>query len=164
MLLSEGVDAWLGGNPDFSEGDMVAVADNSNGTSTVTVVGGMTPEHIGNSVTISGSFPLAGLPGGMIRQMQGPGRPLVGLRPAWRMMRIFVVWSIAMWYLLDSSLCDGSPVAFGSPMSTVWPSRRPGCGAGHMRSSGMCATAHRRFAIEDPLPCTPRASEHVRDE
>jgi len=60
MILSEGITRWLGGAAGFSEGDMVAVAINADGTSTVTVVGSMmTPQDIGNSVTIGGTIPLA---------------------------------------------------------------------------------------------------------
>lgn len=60
MILSEGITRWLGGAAGFNEGDMVAVAINADGTSTVTVVGSMmTPQDIGNAVTIQGTIPLA---------------------------------------------------------------------------------------------------------
>jgi hypothetical protein len=60
MVLSEGISAWLGNDPGFHEGDVVTVANNHNGTFTVTVTGSMmTPGDIGNSVTINGSIPLA---------------------------------------------------------------------------------------------------------
>lgn len=60
MILSEGIDRWLGGNAGFHEGDMVSVSSNGDGTSTVTVVGSMmTPDDIGNSLTIGGTIPLA---------------------------------------------------------------------------------------------------------
>jgi hypothetical protein len=60
MLLSEGVDTWLGGAAGFMEGDVVAVTNNGDGTSTVTVVMSMMhPGDIGNSLRISGSIPLA---------------------------------------------------------------------------------------------------------
>ncbi len=60
MLLSEGISTWLGGAAGFMEGDVVAVTNNGNGTSTVTVVMSMmTPADIGNSITISGTIPLS---------------------------------------------------------------------------------------------------------
>lgn len=60
MILSEGIDRWLGGNAGFHEGDVVTVAPNGNGTSTVSVVGSMmTPGDIGDTLTIAGSIPLA---------------------------------------------------------------------------------------------------------
>lgn len=60
MILSEGIDRWLGGSALFHEGDVVGVAVNGNGTSTVTVVGSMmTPGDIGNALTIGGTVPLA---------------------------------------------------------------------------------------------------------
>ena len=60
MILAEGVTRWLGGSTAFHEGDMLTVAINGDGTSTVTVVGSMmTPGDIGNSLTIGGTIPLA---------------------------------------------------------------------------------------------------------
>lgn len=60
MILFEGITRWLGGSTLFHEGDMVSVAVNADGTSTVTVVGSMmTPGDIGNSIAIGGTIPLA---------------------------------------------------------------------------------------------------------
>ncbi|MFN8629271.1 MAG: hypothetical protein U0838_02830 [Chloroflexota bacterium] len=60
MILAEGITRWLGGAAGFSEGDMVSVAINADGTSTVTVVGSMmTPQDVGDSITIQGTVPLA---------------------------------------------------------------------------------------------------------
>lgn len=60
MILAEGITRWLGGAAGFSEGDVVTVALNGDGTSTVTVVGSMmTPQDVGDAVTIGGTIPLA---------------------------------------------------------------------------------------------------------
>ena len=59
-ILSEGITRWLSDSPLFHEGDMVSVVNLGNGTYSVTVVGSMmTPEDIGNSVTIDHPIPLA---------------------------------------------------------------------------------------------------------